>query len=465
MNVREKHAAQLLEAAQEISSLDHSFPLPEANILPALKRTEAVWRESENYALPALRRELRLSVISLRGLMQSLEKADVLSDSDVTRLREIEVALRGVAGAMTAQVRRDVTEVVETRPTFSAIGMRMTSFSELADAKPFVVAHHDMHATAALPVESSESERRLLQLDALKSKLPTKVRVGSRFETAKMPIAFIPRRLDRAALDRSGIKHFNVPGGWLPRDANMAPVSDTPIVVVEDQLVIGMDHRDAVNPEFLKSVVSQVSKRMGEHTNPLVAAGGKGGLLRSPGSSLSWMWLLSSHVVASGAVNPLSAQFPWKVAEAPEVKNRRIELLKKELKALTDQKATIDRLNLKQSKMKQMSLSPEDAKRLEELKTELEGEGGTPTKVESIQERTERLAALRRALEERVAKQFQRLIVEITETEAEIEELGPVDKEDQKTNARRAALKRNLNAMKQRLAEGRDQIARQLGRK
>jgi hypothetical protein len=438
--VRENHAALLAQAADRLSVLDNKSPLPDQLIEQALSNMTTVFEESaaagSHYIKPDLKRSLHMSIVSMRGLLNLAKNDEDFTNEDLAVIRNAASQMRHVAANILIDPRTPKTPQSEERQAFSPLGLRMKSLTELAGAKPFVLAASDMHATkkivAAAEEDTPEVPQALLNASKLQSRMKTKVPPGHPYVEDHLPILAVPKEgINESALSRAGVEYTRIRGFSLPRQGPLRAVSDSGYLLLPNQLVYGIPS-DRLTQELIDKLVATVSKRMGSHTNPLTVNSKeqtvKSQTIYSPGktSPLSWVWLVPSRWVSSKAINVSSADFPWLGSEMPHLRKERDDEARKELQNIEQLETNLKRIK--------KSLPQKDFDRKAELIKQLgEPKGPTP---ETMEQRTERLARQRKELDDRVAKRFAKQLAEIKAIQDSLTDFGiPSDEERKKLKA------------------------------
>jgi hypothetical protein len=261
------------------------------------------------------------------------------------------------------------------------------------------------------------------------------------------------------------------PGGYRP-----VPGSGTgSSLLLENQLVVGFSNENYAKPRRVSEDIARINERMGPHVNPLAALSEHQRVLRSPGSSLVWVWLVPSHVIHTDALSVRAAAFPWKSAESLEMRERRIADMKRELKHLEELQAAALRLDSdaekrdfkrKHEEDRNFSgLDPKYLARISELR-ELIAEAEGQAKPETLEDKSARLARQRAELDAEIKRKHSGLMGQIAEVKEELEELGiPKAGESSEVSKRRRKLASDLKKLNEQYEAIRIAIIRKMVKK
>lgn len=449
MSTRSQHARMLLDAVDNLKVLSTESPMPEKCLELALQKSLEVWEATASYIDPPaakgsrvpIRKRLRIAVVSMRGLVQSVEKHEALSSEDVASVKKVIADLQEISVQMitdqTPKTRRDPNS------DFSALGLRYESLQDLAGAKPFVVASASMHRQPETSGVEEDADR-FASATAMRSKLPTRIADGD-FVTTKMPLLVYPKAFNQSALDRSDLEWTPVSGAHMGRIPGLPAVADITPILLYNQLLVGLSNEDADNEEVVKDIIKRISKRMGPHTNPLsINKIDTTKVIRSPGNHLAWIWLVPNHQIDSGAISVRSVAFPW-MSESKPIDRKKLR------DELTDLEAQQNEL-LRQGK----HLDPRYLTRISELREALD----INEKTETPAQKSERLRRERAELEARVKKKYAKLFAQKENVEEELREVGPPSKsEDSKVSKQRRQLKAELKRLDEEIEAGRREVA------
>jgi len=196
-------------------------------------------------------------------------------------------------------------------------------------------------------------------------------------------------------------------------------------------------------PGAARRAVDSITKQLGPHTNPLSSDSPGEGLIRSPGSHLSFMWLLPDHELSViGKLVISGAAFPWRQLESAEQRTERLAALTKELKVLEEQQTIL----LKHKKV----LEPSKLQRISELRELLDRSKGDKAPL-TLEERKEKLTRLKAELDAEVKQKNADLFAKI----AELKE----DLDDEEDPQERKALQKSINELNKRIERSREVLA------
>lgn len=196
-------------------------------------------------------------------------------------------------------------------------------------------------------------------------------------------------------------------------------------------------------PGAASRALAAVNKKLGPHTNPLSSGDPASGLIRSPGSHLSFMWLAPDHELSAiGSLIVSGAAFPWRQLESAERRDKRLLELKKELKILQDQQEIL-------AKHKKV-LDPDKLKRMSELRELIDRSSGDKVALTSEQ-RSERLSRLKAQLDAEVRTKNADLFAKIEELREDL-----VDAEDAKE---KRDIQKAINSIQKKIDRSREVLA------
>jgi hypothetical protein len=464
--VRERHSALLAQASERLAVLNNRSTMPDKLLEEALANLNTVFEESASaghkYIVPELKRTIRVSIVSLKGMLNIAR--DVGADfkpSDLEKIRTTASMLRHVAAGVLNDPRLPKNKEEEgtspERPTYSAIGLRMKTFRDLAGAKPYVVAAHDLHARkaeVATPIEDETPEMPKALVDATKAvgKLPARVPAGQPYASATMPVLAFPHgNINQSALNREGIEYTRIRGLTVPKDhivSGLPAISDAGYLLLPDQTVFGFPEKSLTNA-LVKSLISTISKRKGPHVNPIGNKTADQSIqsqtIRAPHSHLSWLWLVPSRWVSSGAVNVVAATFPTLTSEPDHVRESREKDERKELQNLESIEEHTKKLKRK--------MDEKDEKRLAELR---EKKSVPKPKVETVQDKTARLAKLKAELEKQVRQQFAKQFADIEVLNESLKDLGDPKDDSPMKKQQRIGIRQQIRKIEAVIEKGRE---------
>jgi hypothetical protein len=436
MSLRQEHLALLEKALSSIEVLNSESTQPEVCIQEAVKDTSQVWNESAPYLMGNIRKQLRINIVSLRGLEQAARRQEFLKKEDLRVLANIKTQLSQIGqiikSAPSSSQRKNPIS------NYSPLGMRFGSLSELSDAKPFVVVPHNLHSKGNITLESTVAEtsatpfaddatifKKLQEMQGFKERLPNKVGSAG-FVTVRMPILATMKILDSKKLGRTGLDYTILPGSFLfknPLVMGEQSLRDMPTVLFYNQLLVGVSNETSKDSNLVEPIVKMVSDRFGKQVN-ILESPSKDVFIKSSGNSLSWIWLMPERVFAQSFMKLNTASFPWLSKENPVAKKERNEDEKRELRWLEEQQQIL----LKQGK----SLNLNDLTRISELR-EQQSEYKPE---ETFEEKTKRLADQKQELQKRIEKRFAKELIQIKLIKEEIEDLSEKDDKESKAKIR-----------------------------
>jgi len=357
MNVRERHARMLIDAADSIAVIKRTSPLPERCLEPALNKAETVWNESANYIDPNIKRPLRIAIVTMRGLLKVTANDEVFIKDDIVSLRRSETAMREVSERILKDRRTSKFKV----PQYSATGQRLTNPQEIAGSTTYKVLPADLYTyrnTSAnrdpgLPnfheENEAESAEYLREADTWRSKLPVKLPdtvSENAFVPTRMPLLVIPKHfINEAALNRAHIAREDyaiIKGAHLPRQGDLKIVKDPGILLLKNQYLVGI-RGDVVsmNPkeaqQLIDDTIDTISKKYGHRTNPLATQMQQkisSQVITSLGSKLAWIWLVPD--IQASVLSVKSVSFPWSTKKSLEEVNHDLKAAAVELKELQE---------------------------------------------------------------------------------------------------------------------------------
>lgn len=384
MNKRASHAKMILSAASMLEPVEVTSPLPQECLRPAIKILNTAYIETEPYARPRDRNVIRTAALVAKTILAAVNENRTYSSDDVNLLRRSIESLRGIVSTINPKGTHSVQA-----SQVPAVGLRFRSLAELTDAKPFVVLparpQHALVSVGAGNTSMEDGIKLLRDADAMKAKLPSRLRRGEPFTVEHMPILAYPKNaINDSALNRTGLTWSRIADSTPGKESHIMHTKikgeRRDAILFLNQLVIGlpMEPEDAHEPDAdWQAVVKQISRRMGEHIN-ILSDGQK--VIRSPGSHLRWMWLVPAHAMQSGLAIS-QGMFPWLSRATPEMQERDLDTLRTELDQLEKQQAVLIKAN--------RSLSPQDLGRISQLREILHRKSVAPTPEQKQQKRDE----------------------------------------------------------------------------
>lgn len=196
-------------------------------------------------------------------------------------------------------------------------------------------------------------------------------------------------------------------------------------------------------PGAASRAVTAVSNKLGPHTNPLSMNEPADGLIRSPGSHLTFMWLAPNHELqALGSLVVQGVSFPWRELESAEQRDVRLKAAQRELRTLQEQQDIL-------AKHKRV-LEPEKLRRMSELRELLDRSVGDKAPL-SQDEKKAQLERLKAELDAEVKSKNADLLKQIEDLKEDLE-----DEEDPKE---KRAIQKTINGIQQKIDRSREVLA------
>jgi hypothetical protein len=455
MSQREIHSILLDNAISSLNILGTDSSDPYTILTNAIKESTYVWNDSSTYMQGPVRTQLRIAVISLKGVAQASARQEFLKTADMVEIAKVKAILQQTKAALFKKPRVAISN-------YSYTGKRFAEISDIT-LKPAIIVDANLHQTKEQGIFNSNNdvtynyENETRMKDALdkvqqyKQKLKSKVGPEG-FIVNKMPIMATLKRVDIKRLNATGIEYKLLSGGFLFKNhlvMNNPTLRDMPSILFLDQIVVGVPNNILKDAEELKNIMERVIQRMGKHINPLKSKDGMNLTIRSPGNPLAWIWLIPESVMSSRSFVILKASFPWQGNANPAFQNKENKQDKKELEHLVQEQDILLKLG--------KHLNPMDLTRISELQEKLD------IKPESNEEKKKRLTVLKEELQKRLLKRFPKEFIEIKLLKEEIDDLS--GRSDSKAKTRMAVLKKEIQSIEKIIEKAKPAIVEDLKQK